>query len=176
MDKKPLPIGVDDFEDLITKGYYFVDKTLMIRKRKVNLFTRPRRFGKSLNMSMLRYFFEDDRKNDGSRIDHSMLFEEMHILETGEKYTGCMGRYPVIMLTLKSAKQPDFGSAYALLIREIAGEFRRHAYLLSDGQIAQQRERYEFLMNEKADRASCLDALKFLSECLYKYHGKRQSF
>lgn len=178
MDKKPLPIGVDDFEKLITRGYYFVDKTLMIRelldrRGEVNLFTRPRRFGKSLNMSMLRYFFEDARRDDGSRIDYSGLFEGMRILETGGKYTEHMGRYPVIMLTLKTAKQPDFASAYALLVREIAGEFRRHAYLLGDGQIAQQRERYELLMSERADRASCLDALKFLSECLHKYHGKK---
>ena len=73
MNTKPLPIGIDNFEMLITRGYYFVDKTLLIKdlldnKASVNLFTRPRRFGKTLNMSMLQYFFEDERnESDGSK-------------------------------------------------------------------------------------------------------------
>ena len=71
MQCKPLPTGVDNFEKLITRGYYFVDKTLLIKelldkKGDVNLFTRPRRFGKTLNMSMVQYFFEDSRKDDGT--------------------------------------------------------------------------------------------------------------
>lgn len=178
MVKKPLPIGVDDFEKLITKGYYYVDKTLMIKELldkngEVNLYTRPRRFGKSLNMSMLRYFFEDDRKGNGERIDHEQLFEGLNITGAGRAYTERMGKYPVIMLTLKSAKQPDFKSAYALLVREIADEFSRHSYVLADEQLAQQKERYVLLMSEKAEKSSYCDSLKFLSECLYKYHGKK---
>ena len=83
MEWKPLPIGVDNFENLITKGYYFIDKTLFIRdlldmKGEVNLFTRPRRFGKTLNMSMLRYFFEFGE-------DNNRMFVGTKIISAGEK-------------------------------------------------------------------------------------------
>ena len=80
--KKPLPVGIDNFEKLITRGYYFVDKTMLIKdlldnKAEVNLFTRPRRFGKTLNMSMLQYFFEDERNEfDGSKDDALRQIEE----------------------------------------------------------------------------------------------------
>lgn len=85
-DRKPLPVGVDIFEKLVTEGYYFVDKTNFIRdllalKGDVNLFTRPRRFGKTLNMSMLQYFFEDMRDENGAKIDNTALFD-------GLRYTG----------------------------------------------------------------------------------------
>lgn len=104
MEWTPLPIGVDNFEKLITKGYYYVDKTLLIkelidRKGEVNLFTRPRRFGKTLNMSMLRYFFGN------GETDHAQLFKGTRIMAAGEKYLSEMGRYPVIALSLKSMKQ-----------------------------------------------------------------------
>ena len=110
---KPLPVGVDNFEKLITDGYYFVDKTLLIKelldkKGEVNLFTRPRRFGKTLNISMLQYFFEDARENDGRKRDNRSLFEGLRIMEEGEKYLSKFGKYPVISLSLKSAKQPNF--------------------------------------------------------------------
>ena len=81
METKPLPIGIDNFEMLITRGYYFVDKTMLIKdlldnKADVNLFTRPRRFGKTLNISMLQYFFENERnESDGSKKDNKYLFE-----------------------------------------------------------------------------------------------------
>ena len=102
MEQKPLPIGIDNFEMLITRGYYFVDKTLLIKdlldnKAAVNLFTRPRRFGKTLNMSMLQYYFEDKRDQfTGEKIDNSYLFEGLNIKAEGEKYTKYMGKYPVI--------------------------------------------------------------------------------
>ena len=85
MEWTPLPVGVDNFEEIITKGYYYVDKTLLIKdlidlRGKVNLFTRPRRFGKTLNMSMVRYFFE---KSDE---DRSRLFAGTKIIDAGEKY------------------------------------------------------------------------------------------
>lgn len=109
MEHKPLPIGVDNFEKLITRGYYFVDKTMFIKelldkKGDVNLFTRPRRFGKTLNMSMLQYFFEDSRKDNGEKLDYAYLFEGLQIMEQGEEYLSYMGQYPVINLTLKGGK------------------------------------------------------------------------
>ena len=108
--KKPLPIGVDNFEKIITNGYYFVDKTWFIKelldnRSEVNLFTRPRRFGKTLNLSMLRYFFEKGDK------DNSHLFQGLKIMEAGEKHLSHLGKYPVISLTLKSAEQPTFEEA-----------------------------------------------------------------
>ena len=105
--RKPLPVGVDDFEKLVTRGYYFVDKTnfmkdLLEMKGDVNLFTRPRRFGKTLSMSMLQYFFEDMHKEDGTKIDNSSLFEGLNIMQAGEQYLSHMGQYPVINMTLKA--------------------------------------------------------------------------
>lgn len=174
----PLPIGVDNFEKLITRGYYFVDKTNLIRdlldmKAEVNLFTRPRRFGKTLNMSMLRYFFEDGRTYDGEPVDRSALFEGLHIMEAGEKYLSHMGRYPVISLTLKSGKQPDFVMSYASLRRQIVDEYRRHEFILQRDILKPDRERYCDIMAEKADQEAYSDALKFLSQCLEKYYGKK---
>ena len=114
--KKALPVGVDNFEKLITDGYYYVDKTIFIKelldlKGEVNLFTRPRRFGKTLNLSMLRYFFEDtgnEEKNGQNR----ELFRGLKIMDAGEEYMEQMGAYPVINLTLKSAKQRSLKAAY----------------------------------------------------------------
>ena len=87
---KALPVGVDDFEKLVTRDYYFVDKTLLIKelldkKGAVNLFARPRRFGKTLNMSMLQYFFEDARKDDGAKQDNSFLFLRIPVIMRVEK-------------------------------------------------------------------------------------------
>ena len=111
MKKKILPIGIDDFKQMIEGQYYYVDKTLFIKelldmKGKVTLFTRPRRFGKTLNMSMLQYFFEiNEDEND-------KLFDGLKISRSGEGYLQHMGKYPVISLTLKSLKQPTFVLAY----------------------------------------------------------------
>ena len=147
MKGKPLPVGVDNFEKLISSDYYFVDKTLFIKelidkKGDVNLFTRPRRFGKSLNMSMLRYFFEDGRTRDGEKVDYSHLFKKLDISGCGDKYLHHMGKYPVISLTLKSAKKRVFNSAYTLLARAIADEFDRHKYIFSDIRLKEKEERY----------------------------------
>ena len=106
---KPLPIGVDSFRDIITNGYYYVDKTLWSKelldlKGASNLFTRPRRFGKTLNLSMLRYFFEDTGDADRNA-ENKALFDGLQIMDAGKAYTGRMGQYPVICQTLKSSKQ-----------------------------------------------------------------------
>ena len=106
MTYRPLPIGIDDFKEIIEKEYYYVDKTELIKelldkKGKVNLFTRPRRFGKTLNLSMLRYFFESPLEEGRS---NKALFDGLKIMEAGEKYIQKQEQYPVIMLTLKSAR------------------------------------------------------------------------
>lgn len=128
--KKALPIGIENFSEVVTNGYYYVDKSLLIKelldlKGKVHLFTRPRRFGKTLNLSMLRYFFEDTGDPEkNSR--HASLFRGLKIMEAEERYKEQMGNYPVINLTLKSAKQPSFASAYYKIKEEISEEFKRH--------------------------------------------------
>ena len=111
MEWTPLPIGVDNFEKLRDRGYYYVDKTLFIKDLidmhgEVNLFTRPRRFGKTLNMSMLRYFYEISDE------DRSRLFAGTKIMDAGEKNIEDMGQYPVISLSLKSKKQASYKSAF----------------------------------------------------------------
>lgn len=178
MDYKPLPIGVDNFEKLITRGYYFIDKSLFIKelldkKGDVNLFTRPRRFGKTLNMSMLQYFFEDMRDKHGLKKENGYLFEGMKIMDEGERYISCMGQYPVISLTLKAGKQPDFEMAYALLCRQISNEYKRHRYLLEGNLSEEDAEKYREIMAEKADSESYADSLQFLSNCLYDHFGKK---
>lgn len=128
--KKALPIGIENFEDMITNGYYYVDKTLFIKemldlKGKVNLFTRPRRFGKTLNLSMLRYFFEDTGDQEANLRNQS-LFQGLKIMDAGGIYTSQMGSFPVMNLTLKSAKQENFDTAYYMIRTSIAAEFERH--------------------------------------------------
>jgi hypothetical protein len=169
---KPLPIGIDNFEMLITRGYYFVDKTLMIKdlldnKAGVNLFTRPRRFGKTLNMSMLQYFFENSNK------DNSYLFEGLNIMNAGEKYTSHMGQYPVINLSLKSAKQPTFELARKCIKDELVDEFRRHDYILKSDKLIKEKEEYERIESKESGEELYVTALKFLSQCLEKYHEKK---
>ncbi len=172
MNFKPLPIGVDNFEKLITRNYYYVDKTLLIKnlldnKADVNLFTRPRRFGKTLNMSMLQYFFENSEK------DNSYLFEDLNIMDAGENYTCHMGKYPVINLSLKSAKQPSFELAYISIKRRIAEEFERHEYILKDQRLSNKKERYLKILKEEGDEGDYIDSIYYLSECLEKYHEKK---
>lgn len=172
MEFKPLPIGIDNFEKLITRDYYFVDKTLLIKdlldnKADVNLFTRPRRFGKTLNLSMLQYFFENSEK------DNSYLFEDLNIMKAGEKYISHMGKYPVINLSLKSAKQPTFELALKCIKDELVDEFRRHDYVLESDKLNEEKEKYLKIVKAQEDDSLYITALKFLSQCLEKYHGKK---
>ena len=173
MEGKPLPIGVDNFKTLITKEYYFVDKTLFIRallnmKGEVNLFTRPCRFGKTLNMSMLRYFFELNE-------DNRALFEGTKIMSAGEEYLKWMGQFPVISLSLKSMKQPTFELSLEMLKQAVAEEYGRHWKLVeSDPHLSDaKRERYLRIRDWKGTEADYASALKFLSECLYDCTGKK---
>lgn len=170
----PLPIGVENFEDLITHGYYYVDKTHFIKelldmKGKVNLFTRPRRFGKTLNMSMLRYFFEKGEK------DPEELFRGLKIMETGEKYLAQMGRYPLISVSLKSMKQYSYELAFEMLKKAVREEYGRHwEQVKTTGKLAlSDQERYIRIRDLQGTEADYADSLKFLSECLYICTGRK---
>lgn len=174
---KPLPIGVDNFEKIIQENYYYIDKTLFIKellnqKGEVNLFTRPRRFGKTLNLSMLRYFFEDTG-NEETNVERRKLFEGLKIMNAGEKYTKRQTSVPVIFLTLKSAKQPNFEMAYASLVDEIIKEYKRHAYMLEGNALnCLECEKYQKIISGKAAAIDYTKSLEFLSYCLKQYHKK----
>ena len=178
MSYRPLPIGISDFAEMIEKEFYYIDKTLMIRdlldhKAKVTLFTRPRRFGKTLNMSMLKYFFEDDRDPRGNKRDWSRLFAGLNIMAAGEKYLAQMGQYPVIYLTFKDAKKESFDESYRQLVKVIAEEFRNHDFIFESIESDQQRENYKAIACEKAERIEYQNAILFLSKCLETYYGKK---
>ncbi len=175
---KPLPIGVDDFEEIILKNYYYVDKTLMIKelldkKGKVNLFTRPRRFGKTLNLSMLRYYFENngnEEKNQRKR----KLFSGLAIDNAGERYAREICQYPVIMLTLKSAKQRTYQEAMACLKETLAQEYARHENQVREKLENQaDLEKYMCIRERKGTDSDYMASLAFLSQCLYQTYGKK---
>ena len=175
---KKIAIGVEDFKEIIDKDGYFVDKTLMIEKliesnAMVTLFTRPRRFGKTLNQFMIRRFFEDEITEEGEKVDNAYLFEGLKIAECGEEILKHQQQYPVIFLTLKSAKQPTYALAYMELKKRISEEYKRHRYILQ-GEIltADEKARFEAISAIMDDDSLYTDALGFLSMCLAKYHEK----
>lgn len=174
---KPLPIGVDDFGKLMEKGYYYVDKTLMIkdlldRKGEVNLFIRPRRFGKTLNLSMLKYYFEDTGDAERNK-RNAQLFSGLAIADAGEVYAREMGQYPVIMLTLKSAKQNSFAMAFECLKDDIAQEYARHEKMVL-GKLAnpEDAEKYRAIRGRRGEDSDYFKSLSFLSNCLSQAYGK----
>ncbi len=174
--QKKISIGVEDFKELIKKDGYFVDKTLMIQdliesNAKVTLFTRPRRFGKTLNQFMIRRFFEEEINEKGEKIDNGYLFDGLAITDCGEEILKHRQQYPVIFMSLKSAKQDDYQTAYACLIDEICKEFQRHSYVLQGEMSARNREIFERIVLGRGNKEEYAKALGFLSECLAKYHG-----
>lgn len=168
---KSLPIGVSDFK-LATTGYYYVDKTLMIRdfldkKPMVSLFTRPRRFGKTLNMDMLRVFFE--KTND----DTSVYFKDKQIWQCGDYYTKHQGQYPVIFLTFKDVKSMTWEETFQKIRRLISLEFIRHNELETSSVLtAYEKEQYHLLAGDSGDEVDCQIGLQLLSLLLHKHYGR----
>lgn len=170
---KPLPIGVDNFKKLISNGYYYIDKTLFIKeildkKGTALFFTRPRRFGKTLNLSMLQYFFEntgDEQINN----DNRALFKGLKICDAGEKYAAEMTQYPVISLSLKSASQPTCEQSFRVLWDLISQEYVRHTYIF-DSLYDFDKLRYQNIVQGSASMCDYINALEFLSRCLARYH------
>ncbi|MDE6760051.1 MAG: AAA family ATPase [Lachnospiraceae bacterium] len=178
MENRPIAIGIENYKEIVDKPYYYIDKTLLIgeildKGGKVNLFTRPRRFGKTLALSMIKPFFEQDTDIYGNITDNSCYFDSMKISKSGEDYTKHMGQYPVIALSLKSAKQPDFDMAYKSILDEIAKEYERHRYVLNGDELLEvHKEKYIRMMERKAERVDYAKALVFLSDCLKACHEK----
>lgn len=165
---KYLPIGREDFREIIEGNGYYVDKTLLIKKlletgSKVTLFTRPRRFGKTLGLSMLQNFFEAE---DAKELFNGLSIEKE--TKICEKY---MGQYPVISLSLKSAKQDSFCNAFETLKQAVSEEFRRHEKEVLAYEY--ERDRIIRILNAKGDESDYLTSLKFLSQILYKAYGKK---
>ncbi len=176
--KKVIPIGYEDYKEIIDQNLYFVDKTMMIPSlldsgSKVSLFTRPRRFGKTLNLSMIRRFFEDERTGSGEKIDNSRLFKGLAVEQAGQQYLAEQQQYPVISMSLKSAKQQNFEMAYLMLKKEIRSEYSRHTYLLETGKLSQaERVTFERILALEDNDGLYYDGIRILSEFLMKYHQK----
>lgn len=168
---KSLPIGVSDFK-LATTGYYYVDKTLMIRdfldkRPMVSLFTRPRRFGKTLNMDMLRVFFEKTNE------DTSVYFKDKQIWQCGDYYTKHQGQYPVIFLTFKDVKSMTWEETFQKIRRLISLEFIRHNELETSSVLtAYEKEQYHLLAKDSGDEVDCQMGLQLLSLLLHKHYGR----
>ena len=168
---KPLPIGVEDFKRLVDNEYYFVDKTLMIKellenKETVNLFTRPRRFGKTLNMSMLQRFFEATEKSN------AYLFDDLKIAAYPE-YMAYQGKYPVISISLKSMKRASYQEAYFEYVKLLSDEFERHEIILqSDAVSEEDKLEFQKIKRRIAEPKEYNSAVKLLSKCLQKVYQK----
>ena len=176
---KKISIGMEDFKTLIEKDGYFVDKTLMIKdliesNAMVTLFTRPRRFGKTLNQFMIRRFFEDEITEKGEKVENGHLFDGLAITSCGEEIRKHQQQYPVIFLTLKSAKQDTYALAYMELKKRISEEYKRHKYVLQGGILTvDEKKHFEAVSAIVDDDSLYTDALGFLSACLAKYHGHK---
>ena len=169
--KKPLPIGVSDFKSATT-NYYYVDKTLLIRDflnalPMVSLFTRPRRFGKTLNMDMLRVFFEKTPE------DTSIYFKDKYIWQCGDYYTKHQGQYPVIFLSFKDIKCSCWHETFQKISKLISLEFMRHDELESSTVLSSyEKEQYHRFASEGMNEIDCQMGLQLLSLLLHKHYGK----
>ena len=168
--KKRIPIGYEDFKEIIDGKFYYVDKTMLIyhllcNGGKNNLITRPRRFGKTLNFSMLRYFFDVTEK------DNAYLFEGLKISRYYDELEMYRNTHPVITLSLKCAKQGSYAEALKKLKYEIQGQFINNKFILDSDKINDElKSEYRRILNMDYD-AEWSGAIKLLSVCLKQYYG-----
>ncbi len=167
-------LGIQDFKKIIEHDYFYIDKSMLIREwwesgDDVTLITRPRRFGKTLSLSMLEYFFSVKYK------DQKQLFENLKIWQE-EAYRGLQGTYPLISLSFASVKETNFDNARAKICQLIASEYARTVWLLEGNLLSEQEKdtfrRKTFAMND-VDAALSLNQL---SEYLSRYYGKKVIF
>ena len=175
-DKLKLPVGIEDFREIRRKDFYYIDKTGLIEQLldswgKVNLFTRPRRFGKTLNMSMLRYFFETGTDKT--------LFEGLHISQRSDLCEEYMGKFPVVSLTLKGVDGLNFERAKNKLLKYIALEAEQFNFLKNSDKLTDnEKQRYGALIRMQdgkyvMDEDTLESALQTLSELLYRHYGQK---
>ena len=169
MRKKAVPVGIEDFERIIREDYYYVDKTMLIEELLINrapvtLFTRPRRFGKTLNMSMIKYFFDVKNKEENKK-----LFENLKV--SNSEYMSEQGKYPVIFISLKDLKGDTWEECLKrlkLFIFDLYAEFEYIREKMNEWD----KRKFEKVLYEKED-ADYIMSLKFLADSLYKYHGEK---
>ena len=165
-------IGVSDFKKMRVKDYYYIDKTLYIKdiidnKSEVLLVTRPRRFGKTLNMSMLKYYFDCTTK------DNVELFKGLKIMEQGEKYTSKMGYYPVIYITLKDVRDRNYENMLLNMKTAILDMYQEHMYLLDSDKIYDfEKEKIKDILYCRENEVVLKNSVKDLSRYLNRYYNK----
>ena len=171
MERKKLPVGIENFEEIRKEGFYYVDKTGLIRDLlnnwgKVNLFTRPRRFGKTLNMSMLKSFFEIGTDKT--------LFDGLAISEEKELCEAYMGKFPVVFVSLKDVDGLTFENAYGKLRDILRAEISRLSFLMQSEQI-EEDDKYSFerFLREQDTLDDVQKSLKMLSSLLYQHYGQK---
>lgn len=166
----PLPVGISDYR-LASSEYYYVDKTMMIKefldeRPMVSLFTRPRRFGKTLNMDMIRTFFEKTNE------DTSVYFRDKKIWSCGKKYRDYQGKYPVIFITFKDVKRDTWEETYDQISKILIQEFERHSELLASEQCSKYEKAYfNTVLEKKADNTDMMMSLQRLSQMLDEHYG-----
>ncbi len=169
MERKKLPVGIENFEEIRKEGFYYVDKTGLIRDLlnswgKVNLFTRPRRFGKTLNMSMLKSFFEIGA--DGTLFDGLAISRETALCEA------YMGKFPVVFVSLKGVDGLTFEDAYIMLKTIIRTEASRHYYLKTSEKVSTENKQiFEEILSGKYEEMA--DSLRLLSQMLFQHYGQK---
>lgn len=170
--KKKIPIGVSDFKSIIEENYYFIDKSLFIKEiiedgSKVILLPRPRRFGKTLNMSMLKYFYEDSKEDNRSLFDNLKINEYDDVMDM-------QGKYPLIYITFKDMKDNNFQSFLIKIKDLIAEEYGRHRILLKDDILAEEEKNFfKEILNSTASQERVELSLKHLSKYLHRYYGQK---
>lgn len=171
-----IPVGISDFEEIRQRGYYYIDKTALIREllkttgTKVTLITRPRRFGKTLGMSMLESFF-DIRKESAA------LFKGMNIMKSDELCREWMNQYPTLFLTFKNIDGLTFANAYGQLKFEISELYKQHSYLLKSDKISEEdKELFRILSGRTADEIEIQRSLQFLMKLMMLHYQKRVIF
>ena len=169
---KKNPIGIDDFKELISKSYFYIDKTLLIQEfwddgAKVTLVTRPRRFGKSITLSMLRYFFEKTEQST------SYLFEKSNIWKE-ERFRAIQGTLPVVFISFKDIKCDSWETAYLALQITLSKEVYRTLHALEPKMNAYHKTTYEALIKKTANEAEFTESLLFITE-VYKEYAQRNT-
>ena len=171
MRKKKLPIGIDNFEKLCTEDFYYIDKTGFIKELldnwgEVNLFTRPRRFGKTLNMSMLEHFF--------SLNGDKSIFEGLEISKETAVCEEYMGKYPVVSISLKGIDALNFETAFQMAARAVRRTASKVQYLLESDVLSESdKMEYKRLLDSKMDESTFCDSLRMLSEMLEKHYNTK---
>jgi hypothetical protein len=180
METKQLPVGVSDFKDMMTGNYYYVDKTLFIKEimdkgDKILLIPRPRRFGKTLNVSMLKYFYDCCPANEtGPPNSYKKLFDSLSICKAGKKYLDHMGKHPVIFLSFKTVKELDWESCLDKIKKLIQREYSRHYYLLKCRElIPPEKDYFKKIVELMGNQNDYENSLENLLIFLNRHYGER---